>query len=235
MTSDKVEWCSFAIWVDRVALRSSTLFFASGSTFDSVITEKLSSLHHFTNTLPWMFLVSFCRTGSGNFLCVHTWVGYQILPYLAQTVSPALTFCLPLCPRLCSHRCFPHPIAGHCCYHEPWRSLTSSLSSDPLPVPLTISSLVDPGFERQSSRTEFTLHASHNSSHLLNFCNSSASRSLLRVLSKLSNFSTIKKSNGLVRYLTSDLIILTTASSLRILMLGCLNIHVLMHFLQLNL
>ena len=90
MTSDKTEWRAFAMWVDHVALCSSTLFCASGSTFDSVITEKLSSPHHFTNILLWMFLVNFCRTCSGISFCVHTWAGYQILPCLGQTMSPAL-------------------------------------------------------------------------------------------------------------------------------------------------
>ena len=91
MTSDKAEWCAFGIWLDRVGLCSSTLFCASGSTFDSVITEKLSSPQHFTNNFPWMFLVSFCRTCSGISFCVNTWARYQIFPCLAQTMSSPLT------------------------------------------------------------------------------------------------------------------------------------------------
>ena len=52
---------------------------------------KLSSPYHFTNRLPWMFLVKFSRASSGISCFVHTWAGYQILPCLAQTMSPAVT------------------------------------------------------------------------------------------------------------------------------------------------
>ena len=55
MTSDKAEWHAFAIWANRVALCSSTLFCSSGSTFDSVITEKLPSPHLLSLQLEWKF------------------------------------------------------------------------------------------------------------------------------------------------------------------------------------
>ena len=51
MTSDKAEWYAFAIWVDHVAVLIS--FGASGSTFDSVITEELSSPDLLLFQLKW--------------------------------------------------------------------------------------------------------------------------------------------------------------------------------------
>ena len=93
MTPDKAEWCTFAIWVDCVALCSSTFLCASGSTFDSGLS------HHWKVVLPLPFykhfaldvLGYFCRTCSGILFCVHTWAGHPILPCLVQTMSLALT------------------------------------------------------------------------------------------------------------------------------------------------
>ena len=155
MTSDKAEWCAFGIWLDRVGLCSSTLFCASGWTFDSVITEKLSSPQHFTNNLPWMFLVSFCRTCSGISFCVNTWARYQIFPCLGQTMSSPLThsvFYFVLVFFLFTVVCL-------------WLSVIVVVMKiinvitflDFPPVPLTISSSENSGFERQSLHTEFTL------------------------------------------------------------------------------
>ena len=99
-----------------------------------------------------MFLANFCRTCSGISFCVNTWAWYQIFPCLAQTMSLYFVNVIILRPRLCSLCC----CLPNCRLSLlSWRSLTWLLSSD-FPH-LTISSLDDSGFERQSLHTEFTL------------------------------------------------------------------------------
>ena len=182
---------------------------------------KVAPPHHFINTLPWMFWVNFCRTCSGISICVHIWAGYQILPCLAQTVI-ALTHyvfyfdivfaffavvCIQLLVIVVVMKIINIITFFGC----------SSCSSDDIFI--------------GASRFQKAIHTTKLCTHWI----PGASRSL-SVLSKLSHFSTIKKSNRLVHPLTSDLVILITALSLRISISGYLKTyHVSMHFLQLNL
>ena len=85
-------------------------------------------------------------------LCEHlSWIP-NLPMFSTGNVTSTHTFCIILRPRLCSLCC-----CLPTCWLSllSWRSLTWLLSSD-FPH-LTISSLDDSGFERQSLHTEFTL------------------------------------------------------------------------------